>query len=246
MFRSDTIFKATLHQCSTCRYTSAVKTNVAIHIISKCPGAQLLSQKRWIIQSVEKPSRTASAPTQDKLRLSSDPIFQAVVHQCFTCHYTSAVKANVEHHIISKCPGAQLLSQKQWITHVAEKPSQAASAGTSSPPAPQQNKKKPAPAKLHAACDPRPGYIYYVTTPSMQSVAKFGRWTGTLEALRSRYATYYPKPTIAAVATPTPRVAEAALKAAMIAEGVMLRSRRELVRDTPAARRAFWQLSEEM
>jgi hypothetical protein len=80
----------------------------------------------------------------------------------------------------------------------------------------------------------------------MQSVAKFGRWTGTLEALRSRYATYYPKPTIAAVATPTPRVAEAALKAAMIAEGVMLRSRRELVRDTPAARRAFWQLSEEM
>ena len=94
-----------------------------------CPRCshRLCSRDGWLAQTVW----GHGVPTLHVSMFRCDTVFQAAVHQCSTCGYTSCIKTNVEYHIRSKCLGAQLLSQKQWITHTAEKPPQAASAGGS-------------------------------------------------------------------------------------------------------------------
>jgi hypothetical protein len=144
----------------------------------------------------------------------------ATVHKCSGCGKASWSNRAIVSHIATKCPQATMLSGKLLLRSDGD-----------------------ACVGKHVDKSPQPGYVYYVTTPHMPHIAKFGRWTGTLSTLRSRYATYYADANIIATATDSPRMTEAALKKAMRAEGVLLRNR-ELVRDKPAARRAFWRVAD--
>jgi hypothetical protein len=83
------------------------------------------------------------------------------------------------------------------------------------------------------------GYVYLVRCPK-RVYAKFGRWTGTLDALRARYTTYYGSPDIISVWCGDVQAMEQRLKAAYRAEDKD-GAHRELVKCTPRAVDIFFE-----
>lgn len=79
-------------------------------------------------------------------------------------------------------------------------------------------------------------FVYMVVPPNRKDDCecpyKFGRWTGSMHALRKRYVTFFGFPAIIAVHVSDPRKAEETLNAAFRRENLLIydrQSRRELV-----------------
>ena len=195
--------------------------------------------------------------------------FSTTVHRCSSCGVVSCHKTNVESHLRTNCPGATIESEKCELVCRALGGSPASTTPTSPRKRVSESaghlyqavgdgtlrgSKRPRIEDFEADFDadlqtpepkgtpeePKTGYVYLVESSSV-ACKKIGRWTGTLDALKARYATYYPEPAILAVATCRPRAVERAVKAALREEGLMLYAdrKRELVKPLPAAREVF-------
>jgi len=167
-----TKFKTKVHKCSVCDYKSLIKTQVQNHL-KRCKDAKVITEDTIVSHYDE----------HDTEKLS------ATLYQCSKCSYTSSQPGCLHRHLTKKCEG-DMLSSKRILSfsHVPEEFER----NKTGPP--EFYGPKLPPGGLQRALKGRDIVkigVLYLIIPDGYDIIKFGRWSGTMSALKGRYSTYY-------------------------------------------------------